>query len=94
MHQQQALFARLPDPADPGCFFRTPDKDTLVNPPPKSISLADIHSIYRGKADKPGAQDAEAPTPTYKTTNRFAREATHPGNAPERPLAPGSRRSR
>jgi hypothetical protein len=65
-------------------------QETTVNQPPKMISLADIHNIYGGTGIKP-KQETETASPTYKTTNRFSRDPAHPGAAPDRPQAPGTR---
>jgi hypothetical protein len=59
--------------------------------PPKHISLARIHDIYAGSVKK---REAEESKPSYQTTHRFAREAGHTGEAPTRPLAPGTRKGR
>jgi hypothetical protein len=64
-----------------------------MNPFPKALSLANIHSIYSGAEIKRAPEATKAPgSPvSYKTTNQFAREANHSGTAPSKPLAPNTR---
>ena len=64
-----------------------------MNPPPRSLSLAHIHSVYSSGTVKP-ERTAEEASPNYKTTNRFAREASHSGVAPNRPSSPIGRPKR
>jgi hypothetical protein len=66
-----------------------------MNPFPKALSLANIHSVYSG-AEVKIAPDANANKTaesrvSYKTTNQFAREPNHSGTAPSKPLAPNTR---
>jgi hypothetical protein len=56
---------------------------------PKNLSLAHIHDVYNSGVSKREPSQAK---PNYKTTQRFARDAGHPGIAPTRPLPPGTRR--
>ncbi len=70
-----------------------------MNPFPKALSLANIHSVYSG-AEVKTARDANPNANanktadsrvSYKTTNQFAREPNHSGTAPSKPLAPNTR---
>ncbi len=66
-----------------------------MNPFPKALSLANIHSVYSG-AEVKTTPDANANKTaesrvSYKTTNQFAREPNHSGTAPSKPLAPNTR---
>lgn len=66
-----------------------------MNPFPKALSLANIHSVYSGAEVKTSADPSPSKTAesrvSYKTTNQFAREANHSGAAPSKPLAPNTR---
>lgn len=65
---------------------------TYMAQPPKDLSLSRIHDVYSGSVGKPKTEgDGNR---RYQTTHRFAREAGHSGTAPNRPLAPGSRKPR
>lgn len=58
-----------------------------MNENPKSLSAAAIHSVYAGKKIVSAVEQAK----TFKSTNNFAREATHSGQAPEKPPVDGKR---
>ena len=61
-----------------------------MNPNPKPITLAEIHSAYASKPfqKKPvAAVAAEAKAKTYTKSTHFDRDPTHSGNAPEKPDA-------
>ncbi|AHX16335.1 hypothetical protein CH75_12710 [Dyella jiangningensis] len=60
-------------------------------PPRKTISLSDIHDVYRGSVKERDATEAEQ---SYRKTDRFKREAGHSGVAPNRPLPSTGRRAR
>jgi hypothetical protein len=66
-----------------------------MNPFPKALSLANIHSVYSGAevktAPDPTPSKATGSRVSYKTTNQFAREPNHSGTAPSKPLAPNTR---
>ncbi|WP_430387524.1 hypothetical protein [Dyella sp. 20L07] len=62
-----------------------------MNPSPKHLSLASIHGIYSGGVAIKREATADEPTKVYTTTKQFARETSHTGTAPTRPLAPGTR---
>jgi hypothetical protein len=62
-----------------------------MSPPKKPISLSDIHDVYRGTAKKEETADA---APSYQKTDRFARDAGHPGVARNRPPVPPGRKAR
>lgn len=66
-------------------------KELAMAPPTKPISLSDIHNVYQGSVKKRDTAEAEQ---NYRKTNRFSREAGHPGTAPNRPLSPLGRRVR
>jgi hypothetical protein len=50
-----------------------------MNPSPKPFSAAVIHSIYAGKKITSAVEQAKH----FKSTNSFARDAGHSGQAPE-----------
>lgn len=50
---------------------------------PKPLSAATIHSIYSGKKVSTAVEQAK----DFKSTNRFARDAAHTGQAPQKPNA-------
>lgn len=60
-------------------------------PPTKPIPLSDIHDVYRGSVKK---RDTAEAGQSYRKTNRFARDASHSGTAPNHPLSPIGRRAR
>ncbi|WNL45774.1 hypothetical protein RKE25_20560 [Dyella sp. BiH032] len=60
--------------------------------PNKPISLSDIHDVYSG-APKKKDTTAEA-APNYRKTDRFARDAGHPGVSRNRPPTPPGRKGR
>lgn len=66
-----------------------------MNPFPKALSLANIHSVYSGAEVKTARDTNPSKTAdsrvSYKTTNQFAREPNHSGTAPSKPLAPNTR---
>ncbi len=62
-----------------------------MSQPNKPISLSDIHNVYSGVAKKQETNETE---PSYKKTDRFAREAGHPGVARNRPASPSGRKVR
>lgn len=47
----------------------------------KPLSVATIHSVYAGKKVTPVTGEAKG----FRSTNRFAREASHSGQAPQPP---------
>ncbi|HET7330217.1 hypothetical protein [Dyella sp.] len=52
-----------------------------MNNTPKPLSAATIHSIYSGSKVTTAVDQAK----DFKSTNNFARDATHTGQAPEKP---------
>jgi len=50
---------------------------------PKPLSAAVIHSVYSGRKVSPVVEQAK----DFQSTKRFARDAAHPGHAPEKPKA-------
>lgn len=52
-----------------------------MNNTPKPLSAATIHSIYSGTKITTAVDQAK----DFKSTNNFARDAAHPGQAPEKP---------
>lgn len=52
-----------------------------MNDTPRPLSAATIHSVYSGKKITPVVEQAKG----FKSTNSFARDATHSGQAPEKP---------
>jgi len=57
----------------------------------KPISLSDIHDVYRGSVKKRDSAETEQ---NYRKTDRFARDASHSGTAPNRSSSPIGRRVR
>jgi hypothetical protein len=55
--------------------------DIRMNDTPKPLSASTIHSIYSGTKITSAVEQAK----DFKSTNRFARDATHSGQAPEKP---------
>ncbi|MBE1162846.1 hypothetical protein [Dyella acidiphila] len=49
----------------------------------KPLTAATIHSVYSGAKVVSVVEQAK----DFKSTNSFARDATHPGTAPEKPKA-------
>lgn len=66
-------------------------KELAMAPPLKPISLSDIHDTYRGSMKKRGTAEPEQ---NYRKTDRFARDASHSGVAPNRSPSPTGRRAR
>lgn len=66
-------------------------KELAMALPTKPLSLSDIHDIYGGSAKKPDAAGAK---PSYRKTDRFARDAGHSGSASSRPPSSTGRRAR
>lgn len=63
-----------------------------MNPTPKAITLAEIHSAYASKPFKKEVPSEET-TKQYTKSGHFDRDPNHPGTAPEKPQTkPGSRR--
>lgn len=60
----------------------------------KPISLSDIHDVYSGSPKKRDTSQADESQPTYRKTNRFAREAGHTGVAANRTPSPPGRKTR
>lgn len=60
---------------------------TRMNDTPKPLSAAAIHSVYAGKKIISAVEQAKK----FKSTNSFARDASHPGQAPEKPKVEGKR---
>jgi hypothetical protein len=58
-----------------------------MNPNPKPITLAEIHSAYASKPSPKKSVPAEAKAKTYAKSTHFDRDPTHSGNAPEKPDA-------
>ncbi|WP_130617578.1 hypothetical protein [Dyella amyloliquefaciens] len=54
-----------------------------MNDTPKPLSVATIHSVYAGKK----ISTAVDQTKGFQSTNRFARDPTHSGQAPQVPRA-------
>ncbi|HUA81041.1 MAG TPA: hypothetical protein VL997_11760 [Dyella sp.] len=52
-----------------------------MNDKPQSLSAATIHSVYSGKKITSVVEQAK----DFKSTNNFARDAAHSGQAPEKP---------
>lgn len=52
-----------------------------MNETPKPLSAATIHSIYAGRKITSVVEQAKG----FKSTNSFARDASHSGQAPEKP---------
>ena len=59
--------------------------------PIKPISLSDIHNVYSGAPAKKDTSETEL---RYRKTDRFARDAGHPGVARDRPPTPPGRKAR
>jgi hypothetical protein len=51
-----------------------------MNNSPKPLSVAAIHSVYSGKKITSVVEQAKE----FKSTNNFARDAQHSGQAPEK----------
>ncbi|HKT29437.1 hypothetical protein [Dyella sp.] len=51
-----------------------------MNNSPKPLSVAAIHSVYSGKQITSVVEQAKE----FKSTNNFARDAQHSGQAPEK----------
>lgn len=67
--------------------------DTLgirMNNPVKPLSVAAIHSVYSGKKITSVVEQAK----DFKSTNNFARDAQHSGQAPEKPKVEKKKPSR
>ncbi len=69
-------------------------KDPAVAESNKPISLSDIHDVYSGSPKKRDTSQADESQPTYRKTNRFAREAGHTGVAANRTPSPPGRKTR
>jgi hypothetical protein len=54
-----------------------------MNNKPRPLSVADIHSVFSGKKIISVVEQAK----DFKSTNSFARDASHSGQAPEKPAA-------
>jgi len=54
-----------------------------VNDTDKPLSAATIHSVYSGKK----ISSVVDPTKEFKSTNRFVRDPSHTGEAPQQPKA-------
>lgn len=61
-----------------------------MNNTPKPLSAAAIHSIYSSKKIAPVVDQSKQ----FKSTNSFARDAAHSGQAPEKPKVEKKRPSR
>jgi hypothetical protein len=61
-----------------------------MNNTSKPLSAAVIHSVYSGKKITSVVEQAK----DFKSTNSFARDAMHPGQAPEKPKTEGKRSGR
>jgi hypothetical protein len=59
----------------------THQKGFRMNETPKPMTAARIHSIYAGEKISSGADRAKG----FQSTNRFARDPSHPGHAPDHP---------
>lgn len=57
-----------------------PSLGARMNNSPKPLSVAAIHSVYSGKKITSVVEQAKE----FKSTNNFARDAQHPGQAPEK----------
>lgn len=55
-----------------------------MNPAPKAITLAEIHSAYASKPFKKETPPEEQ-TKHYAKSGHFDRDPNHSGNAPEKP---------
>ena len=51
-----------------------------MNDKPQSLSAATIHSVYSGQKITSAVEQAK----NFKSTNSFARDAAHPGQAHEK----------
>lgn len=58
-----------------------------MNPNPKPITLAEIHSAYASKPFQKKPVAAEAKVKTYAKSTHFDRDPNHSGAAPEKPDA-------
>lgn len=47
----------------------------------ETLSVATIHSVYAGKKATPATDEAKG----FRSTNRFARDPSHSGQAPQPP---------
>lgn len=56
-----------------------------MNPAPKPITLAEIHSAYESKPSQKKPVLAEAKAKTYAKSTHFDRDPNHSGSAPEKP---------
>ena len=63
-----------------------------MSQPNKPISLLDIHDVYSGAAPK--KRDTAEAAPSYRKTDRFARDAGHSGTTANRSLLPTGRKTR
>ncbi|GGA29274.1 hypothetical protein [Dyella nitratireducens] len=61
-----------------------------MNDTPKPLSAATIHSVYSGKKITSAVEQAK----DFKSTNSFARDASHTGQAPEKAKVEKKRFSR
>jgi hypothetical protein len=61
-----------------------------MNNTPKPLSAATIHSVYSGDKVTSAVEQAKE----FKSTNSFARDAMHSGQAPEKPKATSKRPGR
>jgi len=52
-----------------------------MNDTPKPLSASTIHSVYSGTKITSAVEQAKG----FKSTNRFMRDASHSGQAPEKP---------
>lgn len=52
-----------------------------MNDSPKPLSIATIHSVYAGKKISTTVDQ----TRDFQSTNRFARDPSHSGQAPQHP---------
>lgn len=55
--------------------------DIRMNDTPKPLSASTIHSIYSGTKMTSAVEEAK----DFKSTNRFMRDPSHSGQAPEKP---------
>lgn len=66
-------------------------REFAMGPPSKTISLSDIHDVYRGTVKERDTAEAQQ---SYRKTDRFKREPGHSGAAPNRPPPSTGRKSR
>jgi hypothetical protein len=61
-----------------------------MNDTNKPLTAAVIHSVYSGKKVSPVVEEAKG----FQSTQRFARDPSHSGQAPERPKVEKDTRQR